>query len=219
MMIDTIIFDAEGVVIDTESIWDRGQEEFLGRRGLAYDRERIKPMLTGRSVLEGVIILQREYGFSGDPPALQEERINIVLDLFQHEVKFIEGFCAFFDRITDSYKNCIATALDDGLLDVAIRRLNLRDWFADRIFSIADVGFVSKPNPDLFLYAGRQLDSRPENCVVIEDSPHGVDAAHRAGMKCVGLATTYDPSLLSEADYVVSSYAEIAAQHWPIPNP
>ena len=59
-MIDTIIFDGEGIVVDTETIWDKGQEEFLRRRGFVYDRERIKPLLTGRSLAEGVEVKKQE---------------------------------------------------------------------------------------------------------------------------------------------------------------
>ena len=69
-MIDTIIFDAEGIVIDTETIWDKGQAIFLQRRGFVYDRERIKPLLTGRTLAEGVEIMRQAYRFDGDTEAL-----------------------------------------------------------------------------------------------------------------------------------------------------
>ena len=65
-MIDTIIFDGEGIVIDTESIWDKGQEIFLQRRGFVYDRDRIKPLLTGRTLAEGVEVMKQVYRFEGD---------------------------------------------------------------------------------------------------------------------------------------------------------
>ena len=63
-MIDTIIFDAEGIVIDTEAVWDKGQEIFLQRRGFVYDRERIKPLLTGRTLAEGVEVMKQVYQFA-----------------------------------------------------------------------------------------------------------------------------------------------------------
>lgn len=208
-MLDAIIFDGEGIVVDTEAIWDRGQREFLERRGLVYDRERIKPLLTGRSVLEGVHIMQREYGFSGEPEALAAERIAIVKDLFAQEVKFIEGFEAFFRQVRDRYKTCIATAMAEDLLAVVDRRLGLSRLFDGHIFSLADVGYRSKPNPDLFLYAAARLGSRPANCLVIEDAPHGIEAARRAGMRCVALTTTYRREQLAAADLVTDGYPEI----------
>ncbi len=208
-MLDAIIFDGEGIVVDTETIWDRGQQEFLRRRGLVYDRDRIKPLITGRSVVEGVRIMQREYGFSGDPEPLARERIEIVKGLFEREVKFIDGFEAFYRRVRDQYKTCIATAMAEDLLAVVDRRLGLSRLFDGHIFSLADVGYRSKPNPDIFLYAASQLNCRPADCVVIEDAPHGIEAARRAGMRCIALTTTYRREKLEAADLVVGSYPEI----------
>lgn len=208
-MIDTVIFDGEGVVLDTEGIWDRGQEEFLRRRGVAYDRERIKPLLTGRSLAEGVRVLREEYGFDGNDEKLAVERLEIVRPLFERDIKFVDGFLEFFENTRSRYKTCIATALDVDLLRLADRRLQLSALFDSRIFSLEDVNYRSKPNPDLFLHAARALGSTPRSCVVIEDSPYGVEAARRAGMKCIGLASTYDRSKLTGADLVVDAFSEI----------
>jgi beta-phosphoglucomutase len=214
-MIDTIIFDAEGVVVDTEEIWDRGQERFLCRRGLAYDRERIKPQLTGQSLVDGVRILQREYGFAGDPETLARERLEIVRDVFEREVEFIRGFPEFFGSVKATYKTCIATAMAEDLFRIVDRRLGLSALFDGRIFTLTDVGFRSKPDPALFLHAASRLGSRPEACLVIEDAPHGIEAAKRAGMRCIALTTTYEREKLGGADLVVGAYAEIDPAAWP----
>jgi beta-phosphoglucomutase len=208
-MIDTIMFDAEGVVIDTESIWDLGQQQFLRRRGIDYDRGTIKHLLTGRSLVEGAELMQGKYGFPGDPEELGQERLAIVKDLFRHQVKFIRGFMEFFNRVRNSYKTCIASAMSKELLDIVDQRLGLSKLFHDRIFTLTHVANRSKPNPDLFLFAAAQLDSDPQNCVVIEDSPYGIEAAKRARMKCIGLTTTYDSEKLTGADIIVAHYAEI----------
>lgn len=208
-MIDTIIFDAEGIVIDTEAIWDKGQVIFLQRRGFVYDRERIKPMLTGRTLAEGVEVMKQAYQFDGDTEVLAHERADIVRELFIHETTFIDGFLAFFETVRGRYKTCIATSMDEDLLKLVDQHLNLSALFESRIYTLDKVGYRSKPNPDIFLYAARQLGSTPENCVVIEDAPHGIDAAKRAGMRCIAISTTYDAGKLQQADFVVNSYAEI----------
>jgi len=192
-MIDTIIFDAEGIVIDTETIWDKGQAIFLQRRGFVYDRERIKPLLTGRTLAEGVEVMKQAYQFDGDTETLARERADIVRDLFIHETTFIDGFLPFFATVRGRYKTCIATAMDQELFKLVDQHLNLSALFANRIYTLDKVGFRSKPNPDIFLYAAQQLGSPPQNCVVIEDAPHGIDAAKRAGMRCIAISTTYDP--------------------------
>lgn len=208
-MIDTIIFDGEGVVIDTEAIWDIGQAEFLKRRGLVYEREKIKPLLTGRTVQEGVEILMREYGFTGDPDTLAIERMDIVRDLFVTQVDFIDGFREFYDHVRGTYKTAVATAMAKDLLEIVNKQLGLEDLFGEKIFSVDGIGCRSKPHPDLFLFVADKLGSQVENCIVIEDAPHGIEAARRAGMMSVGLMTTYSSEKLDGADLIVDSFSEI----------
>ena len=208
-IIEAILFDAEGVVVDTESLWDQGQAELLRRRGLAYDRERVKHLLSGTSLVEGARILQQAYGLSGDVAALARERMDILKDLFERGVTFVRGFQAFFERVRRRYKTCIATALDESLLRIVDRRLGLHELFDGRIFTLSDVDHRSKPDPALFRFAAEQLGVPPQQCLVIEDAPRGVEAAKRAGMACVALTTTYDPSRLQQADAIAASFAEI----------
>ncbi len=208
-MIDTIIFDLEGVVVDTEPIWDRAQEELLRRRGLVYDREKGKHLITGRSQIEGMIIMQEIYGLSGDPKELTEKRAGLVRELFESQLNFIPGFQSFYKGIRGRYRTCIATALAKELLEVIDKRLMLSELFDGKIFSIADVGYVSKPNPHAFLYAAKKMDSQPQDCLVIEDAPNGIEAAKRANMRCVALTTSFKRDKLSGADFIVGSYPEI----------
>lgn len=208
-MIDSIIFDLDGVIVDTEPLWDMGQEEFLRRMGCVYDRARIKPMITGTSLLEGIKIMQNVYGFSGDPEKLLDERVQIIRDLFRNEITFIPGFEDFYKNVREKYKIAIGTALDKNLLPIIDQKLGIYKMFNGNVWCIEDVGNLSKPNPAIFLYAAEKIKSDPSSCVVIEDSPRGIDAARNAKMRCIGLATTYDRSKLSAADFIADSYSEI----------
>jgi beta-phosphoglucomutase len=207
--IDTIIFDCEGVIIDSESVWDHGQTEFLRRRGKVYDRALTKHLLTGRSLAEGVRTMQEQYGFGGDPEKLAQERSEIVKELFATEVYFIPGFQEFFETVRKNYLTCIATAMTRELFTLVDRRLGLSTLFNGHVYTLADVGFRSKPDPALFLYAAEKLGSRPASCLVLEDAPHGIEAARRAGMASIGLATTYEPDKLAGADLIVESFSDI----------
>ena len=207
--ISTILFDADGVVIDSEKIWDAAQAEFSRRHGIPYERERIKPMMAGRSQAEAVEILRREYGLTGNNGSLAKERMELVKREFAKGVEFVPGFCEFFQRIQVDHQTCIATSMPEELLAVVDARLGLSTLFRGRIFSLIAVGYRSKPNPDLFLHAARQLGAEPSDCLVIEDAPNGVEAARRAGMMCVALTTTFGRETLSHADWVVDSFAQI----------
>jgi beta-phosphoglucomutase len=206
--LEAIVFDAEGVIIDTETIWDEGQRVFLGRRGIEYDRALVKPMLTGRSLKDGAATLAELYGIPGDPEELARERADIVRDLMPG-VEFIPGFREFFDSVRERYRTCVATAMADDLFELVDRNLGLRDLFGGHVYMLSDVGHRSKPDPALFLFAAAKIETPPQACLVIEDSPHGVEAAHRAGMWVVGLATTYEPEALAGANEVVRTFAEI----------
>jgi len=212
-MIDTIIFDADGVILDSEKLWDKGQEEFLKRRGFEYHRDKLKHLMTSTSPAEGVLVMQKHYGFTGDPDVLARERIEIVRSLFETELAMMEGFFEYFSSIKNTHKTCIATSLDNELLAIADNKLGLAGLFGPYIFTIAQVGHRGKPDPAIFLYAAQQLGSRPEQCLVIEDSPYGITAAKRAGMRCIGLATTYGQEMLSQADVVVQRFDQITNQY------
>ena len=208
-MIDTIIFDNEGVIIDTESVWDKEQDIFLGRRGIGYKKDRIKHLLSGRSITDGVKILKQEYNLSGDEMALSDERYAIIKNLFKSDVNFIEGFMDFYELVKHRYKTCIATSMDEELLNIIDKKLLLSELFGGNIYTLKHVSYKSKPYPNIFLYAAKELKSSPNNCLVIEDSPNGIDAARKAGMKCIGLATTYSDEKLRNANLTVKSFGEI----------
>lgn len=208
-MITAIIFDAEGVVIDSEGLWDCGQREFLRRRGVSYEREALKPLLTGRSLVDGVRVMQERYGFPGDLHTLARERLAIVKELFATGVSWIKGFEEFYARVCGRYRTALATALDPDLFAVVDHRLHLSELFQGQVFFLTDVGGVAKPDPALFLHAASILQTAPAQCLVIEDAPLGIEAARRAGMRCVALTTTYDRSCLLHADVVIEDYAQL----------
>jgi beta-phosphoglucomutase len=208
-MINTIIFDAEGVVVDSEVIWDEEQKIFLNRRGYIYDRDKIKHLVTGQSLRESTATIQKFYGFNESMDNMLVERKAVMCELLESQITFINGFKDFFEQISDSYSVCIATSLDRDILTFIDRKLKLFELFNGNVFSISDVNYISKPKPDIFLYSAKKMKVNPLNCVVIEDSPHGIEAARQACMKCIALTTTYEAEKLTSANLVVSSYKEI----------
>jgi beta-phosphoglucomutase-like phosphatase (HAD superfamily) len=207
-----VIFDCDGVVLDSETIWDRCETEFLARRGLGFDLARTKPLITGLGQRDGVLLLQEQYALAGDPDTLVAERLEIIAEMFAREARYTEGFADFFEsRIRGRYPTCIATSMPRELFAVADRKLGIAHFFGERIYFPSDVGGRAKPAPDLFLHAAAKLTASPESCLVIEDSPRGLEAARRAGMASIGLATTHESEMLiaAGADWVVESFAEI----------
>ena len=209
---DALIFDAEGVVVDTEILWDKSQEMLLSRRNLPYDRDELKPKMAGGTILQGARIMIDHFNLDEDPGKMAAERLELIHGLFETGVCFVKGFPDFFQYVQSTgIKYCIATSMQKALMVKVNRKLHLDDLFGNHIYHIEDVNNVAKPNPDIFLFAARKLKTPPSHCMVIEDSPHGVEAARRAGMHVAGLATTFSSSILQKADYVALDFDGLTA--------
>lgn len=209
-MIEAILFDCDGVILDSEDTWSLCEAEFLLRRGLAFEPERTKPLITGLGLMDSMRLLQEQYGFEGDLDVLARERSEIIRDLFAREVRFTEGFLEFFrEKVQGRFKTCVATSMAEEIFAIVDQKLAISRMFGGQVYFPSHVGGRAKPAPDLFLYAAAQLEAPPEHCLVLEDSPRGVEAARRAGMTVVGLATTHEKEMLTAADRVVGSFSEI----------
>ena len=211
MPIKALLFDLDGTIIDTEKVWDEAAIEFLRRRGHTYDPTAVKHLMMGGTMEQGAVILRDHHGFTGDPVALAAERRQIFADLLEHEVTFIPGFTAFYQRVKIGYPIAIATSMERAFLAKIEHHLHLSEYFGEHIYSIADIGFIPKPHPDIFLYAAQQLGTNPADCLVIEDAPKGVQAARAAGMRCAALttSTTRERLATAGADQVVDRYDQI----------
>ena len=209
-MLGAIIFDLDGVVIDSESLTDRANIEFLSAYGKVYDRQKYKPKAMGKTLTEGVLIMQELFGISGDIATLTEARRACIIKTYRELVSFMPGFLDFYQEIARrDLGRCIATSADPALLTIVREQLALDRLFPQGIFTILEVGNLSKPDPAIYLHAAAQLATDPAQCLVIEDAPNGIMAAKRAGMRCIGITTTLNGEYLKDADVIVSSFAEI----------
>ena len=207
-----ILFDMDGVIINSERLWDKSTEILLARYHQRYEREKSKPLCTGKSLPDAADTLKKFYQLPGAPAVLTHEWKTITKQLFHDELDFHPGFSEFMTMLRQRNIPCaIATSSDPELLEIVQQKLNLKQYFGRHIYSSALVNFASKPAPDLFLYAADKLGIPPEDCIVIEDAPHGLAAAHNAGMKAIGFAETYPEAMLSQADRVIHEFAELPA--------
>lgn len=201
----------DGVVVDSERLYDITAAEFCRRHAVIFDKDKIVPLVAGKSLTDSTLLFRQIFGFEGDVRALVDERRKLLQEAYASALLFVDGFPDFHERVLQrDMKTCIATSSDDQLVALADRKLGLSEIFgAERIFKISDVGNKSKPDPAIFLYAADRLGFQPKECVVIEDSPHGVAAAKNAGMYCVALTTTRPREELGRADVVLDSYQDI----------
>lgn len=211
MHVKVIIFDMDGVVVDSERLYDVADAEFFRRRHTVFEKDRIVPLVAGKSLMDSTAMIKDMYGFSGEVSALMDERRILIRESYGTAPAFIKDFPTFYQQVVGrGFATCIATASDDTLLALVDERLGLTRMFGEgRIFKISDVGNKSKPDPAIFLYAAAQMGAAPEECIVIEDAPHGVTAAKNAGMYCIALTTTRPREELGKADVIADSYEDI----------
>jgi HAD superfamily hydrolase (TIGR01509 family) len=172
MNFDLIIFDCDGVLIDSELLSNRSEVEFLKNFGIEFDLTDYMDRFVGKNtkdVLKGIELL---HGMK-----LSEESWKLVEDntskVFQTELKPITGI---FELLASTDKaKCVASSSSLERLDLTLRITGLFDRFSPHIFSAEQVD-RSKPAPDLFLFAAKQMQVHPNRCVVIEDSLTGVRA-------------------------------------------
>lgn len=204
------IFDLDGVIINSEAIFDIADTEFFYRRGIHYKREEVISIVMGKGFRESTAILKEIYTLGENIEKLVEERRKILAEAYETWIDFTANFKEFHTALIEqNIRTCIATASDNELLAIVDRKLGLSEIFKGKIFTIADVQHKSKPDPAVFLYAASHVSAVPDECVVIEDSPNGILAAKNAGMLCIALTTTHTRDKLNLADVVVDTFHEI----------
>jgi len=178
---DLVIFDCDGVLIDSELLSARADRECLAECGIDLSVEEILERYTGISFAGMVADLEERHGVL---PADFADRHRMRLwPLFERELQAIPGVTAILDSLT--CKICVASSGRPERLKHALSLVRLYDRFRPNIFSATEVR-RGKPAPDLFLYAAERMGVMPERCVVIEDSMPGVTAAVAAGMSVIG---------------------------------
>ncbi|MGW6282423.1 HAD family hydrolase [Kribbella sp. NPDC055071] len=207
-MTGLVIFDNDGVLVDSERLANTILAELLTEAGLPYTFEE-----TVRDFMGGSMASMRKHAEArlGHPlPAELEDRYHQRLfDGFAH-LQAIEGVEAVLDHLqARGITYCLASSGTHRRIRTALTAVGFLDRFEGRIFSAEDVAH-GKPAPDLFLHAAATMGVKPLDCVVVEDSPLGVAAANAAGMKVFGYAGMTDPAKLAAADAVFDTMTALA---------
>ncbi len=175
---DLVIFDCDGVLVDSERISVRIDVRMLAELGWPLTEAEVIERFVGRS--EEYMIGEIEAALGRRLPAGWEERFQgLYRDAFKAELAPVDGVVAALDAITAS--TCVASSSSHERLRHTLGLTGLLERFDGRIFSAEEVR-NGKPAPDLFLHAATTLGADPARCAVVEDSRHGVEAARAAGM-------------------------------------
>lgn len=186
MQIDAVIFDCDGVLVDSEVLILEVELEELARIGMEYDLHAFKKRFLGMTHTSFMAGLNADYEERFGKPLPEDFHDTLhsrAEQVLLERLTAIPGVHAIVDKI-DVIK-CVASSSRGDWLDRKLEMTGLKDFFAPHIFS-GDMVENGKPAPDLFLHAAKKIDVKPENCLVIEDSSNGVLAALAAGMQVIG---------------------------------
>jgi HAD superfamily hydrolase (TIGR01509 family) len=181
---DLVIFDCDGVLIDSERIAVRIDGLVLARLGWRLSEAEVIERFVGRSEAYMIGEIERAIGRRLEP-GWDEEFGALYREAFEAELEPVDGVLEALDAI--AAPTCVASSSSHERLRFTLGLTGLLERFDGRIFSADDVP-NGKPAPDLFLHAAASLSADPARCAVIEDSRYGVEAARAAGMRAFGYA-------------------------------
>jgi FGGY-family pentulose kinase/HAD superfamily hydrolase (TIGR01509 family) len=179
---DLVIFDCDGVLVDSENLAINALLDVIAEAGLTLDAGQAHQKFLGRSLSAIRDILGTEYNLVLTDQALDVMRQRLYAS-FRQELAPIEGIAKTLAQLDIPF--CVASSSQQDRIRLTLEVTGLLPDFEGRLYS-ATIVAQGKPAPDLFLYAAKMLGAKPDRCLVIEDSPAGVMAANRAGMTVFG---------------------------------
>jgi beta-phosphoglucomutase family hydrolase len=207
-MIKAVIFDMDGVISDTEHLHVQAGNQSLKAFNITISKEEADSYsgMPDRSLFR---LIAEKHGLNTNIDEIIKKKDNILIELIVKHLKAVDGSIELIKRVKDNkLKLAVASSTRDETIDLILRKLDVKSFF-DVIFSGNRLD-KPKPYPDVFLLTAKKLDIKPEECLVIEDTKNGVQAAKSAGMKCIGLRNKNSGNQdLSAADLIVDDLNKI----------
>lgn len=211
-VIEAVVFDMDGVLLQSEEVWDAVREEYVRERGGRYDAE-VQRAMMGMSSTEWSRYLHDVAGVPDQPEEINAEVVCRMLDAYKENSPLIPGAVDAVRRVAGEFPLGLASSSNRELIDTALEQAGLAPYFAATVSS-EEVAH-GKPAPDVYLEAARRLGIDAKRCVAIEDSHGGIRSAKAAGMRVVAIPNaSYPPGdeALAQADVVLGSLSELTAE-------
>jgi len=211
-MIQTVIFDMDGVIIDSEPVYFKIDKQMFEELNIAVSfEEHCTYVGTSSQNMWDAII--KKHGILGHPGELMRKENNLYMNYLvnANDLQPINGVIELINGLhQNNFKLILASSSRMEIIDIILQKFKLSDLFIAKV-SGSELAH-SKPHPEIFLRSAQLARSDPKECIVIEDSKNGVAAAKAAGMKCIGfLNPSSGDQNLKSADMVIRSFKELNA--------
>jgi HAD superfamily hydrolase (TIGR01509 family) len=204
-----VVFDLDGVLVQTEELWDEVRAGLAHEHGARYDAEAQRAMM-GMSSLEWSRYMHDELGIPEEPEAISAEVVRRMAARYRERLPLIEGAREAVERLAARWPLGVASSSNRPLIDAVLELAGLAGHFAATVSS--EEVPRGKPAPDVYLEAAARLGVDPTSCAAIEDSHSGIRSAKAAGMRVIAIPNPSFPpgeEALAEADVVLDSLAEL----------
>ena len=211
-MIEAVVFDLDGVLLDSEQLWDKAREQLARERGGRWHDQAQRDMM-GMSSLEWSRYMHETIGLPEPPEEICREVVERLTALYRERLPAIPGAKEAVERLAADYKLGLASSSNRELIDLALELLGVAHLFAATVSS--EEVACGKPAPDVYLEAARRLGIEPARAAAVEDSQNGILAAKAAGMRVIAIPNRHfppDEQALARADVTLSSLAELTAE-------
>ena len=211
-MIDAVVFDLDGVLLDSEQLWDEAREQLARERGGRWHDHAQRDMM-GMSSLEWSRYMHETIGLPEPPEVISREVVERLTALYRERLPSIPGAKEAVERLAADYKLGLASSSNRELIDLALELLGVAHLFAATVSS--EEVARGKPAPDVYLEAARRLGIEPARAAAVEDSQNGILAAKAAGMRVIAIPNRHfppDEQALAQANVTLGSLAELTAE-------
>jgi HAD superfamily hydrolase (TIGR01509 family) len=210
--IEAVVFDLDGVLVDSEHVWDEARKELAAKRGGRWHDRASRDMM-GMSSLEWSRYMRDEIGLREPPEEISAEVVRRLEEIYRRELPLVEGAREAVERLAARWPLALASSSNRELIDLVLELSGLARHFSVTVSS--EEVARGKPAPDVYLEAGRRLGVPPERCAAIEDSENGIRSAKAAGMRVLAIPNPQYPpedDALALADQVLRSIAELTPE-------
>ncbi len=208
-MIDAVVFDLDGLLLDTEQVWDEVREALVRERGGRW-HNRAQADMMGMSSTEWSRYLHEELGLAEPPEELNRIVVERMEERYRRQLPLVGGAVEAVRRLAERWPLGLASSSNRPLIDLALDEMGVAELFRATVSSEeVDRG---KPAPDVYLEAARRLDVSPQSAVAVEDSASGIRSAKAAGMGVIAVPNAHFPppeEVLELADLRLESLAAL----------
>ena len=184
-MIKAVIFDMDGVMIDSEPLWEKTERILLARRNIDYTPE-YRDMIVGLNQTDSGKLLKDTFSLPESVDEIISERVEILTSIYEEELELVEALSPLLEALRQKrYMLAVASSSPLKVINFVLDMFSLHEYF-DAVVA-GEATEKGKPHPDIYLHTAERLGVSPTECVAIEDSINGVRSALAAGMFCIAI--------------------------------